>query len=217
VPETAAASKLEALRRLGAAIIPIPYESWWAMLTEPQEDQRFIHPAADPDVIAGNGVIALELLEDLPEAATVLVPYGGGGLAVGISSALKAAGSKARVVASETEAGAPLRAALAKNGPVTIDFNSKTFVTGMGAPTVIPLMWPVARRYISDSALVSLTQTADAVRVLVERHHVIAEGAGAAPVAAAMTQDWEGPVVCIVSGGHLDAHHLITILQGGTP
>ena len=217
VPETAASSKLQSLRRLGAEVIPIAYADWWAMLVTPTDDPTFIHPVTDPDVLTGNGTIALELLEDLPGVATVLAPYGGGGLSVGIAAALRAAGSNARVIACETEAGAPLRAAFAAGAPVEVPFNPKTFVTGMGGPKVLPAMWPLARSYIADTALVTLSQTAAALLTLVDRHHVVAEGAGAAPVAAALAQRYEGPTVCIVSGGHLDFNHLTAILNGTVP
>ncbi|QIB65049.1 threonine ammonia-lyase [Kineobactrum salinum] len=217
VPETAAASKIEALRRFGTKIITVPYADWWAILKESSDDPCFIHPVVDPDVLAGNGTIALEVLEDLPEVATVIAPYGGGGLSVGIASALKAAGSKARVVACETEAGAPLTAAFSAGKPVEVDFDPNTFITGMGGRNVLQQMWPLAKTYISGTALVSIEQVADAVRILVDHHHIVAEGAGAAAVAAAMLENRDGPTVCIVSGGHLDFDHLITILSGQTP
>lgn len=217
VPETAAESKLDGLRRLGAAIVALPYDRWWAMLAEGSDDAGFIHPVADPDVLAGNGTIGLELLDARPDLAAVIVPYGGGGLISGIAAALKARGSNARVIACETEAGAPLRAALAAGRPVTIPFDSGSFVTGMGGPAVIPAMWPHVRALVDDTALVSLAETAAAVRLLVERHHLIAEGAGAAPVAAALARQQAGPVACIVSGGHLDPGHLVAILGGAVP
>ncbi len=217
VPETAASSKVEALKRLGAHVIAVPYDDWWAMLAQPNDDPSFIHPVTDPDVLAGNGTIGLEILEDLPRAATILAPYGGGGLSVGIAAALRAAGSDARVIACETEAGAPLTAAQAAGGPVTIDFNPRTFITGMGGPAVLPSMWPLARALVADTAVVSLSQVASAIRLLVERHHLVAEGAGAATVAAALDRDFPGPVVCILSGGHLDTGHLVSILQGNVP
>lgn len=217
VPVTAAQTKVEALERLGARVMPIAFDQWWAMLVDPPNDPSFIHPVIDPDVLAGNGVIALELLDLQPALATVMAPYGGGGLAVGVALALKASGSPAAVIACETEAGAPLAAARAADRPVPVDFDPTTFVTGMGGPIVLPPMWPLVRRLIAGTALVSLKQTADAIRLLVHRHHVVAEGAGAAPVAAALAERRAGVTACIVSGGHLDTHHLVTILNGGTP
>ncbi len=217
VPETAGHAKIEAIRMLGAQIETIPYTEWWKMLRDPPEDPMFIHPFADRDVIAGNATIGLELQEGVPGLSTVLVPYGGGGLASGIAIGLRAAGSQAHVIACESEAGAPLTAAFSAGGPVDIDFDSETFINGMGGPGVLPQMWPLVKDLISDTAVVSLQETADAVRLLFQRHHVIAEGAGAVPVAAALAGTFSGPVACIVSGGHLDQRHLISILAGGTP
>lgn len=217
VPETAALSKVEALKRLDARVIAIPYEEWWAMLAQPTDDPCFIHPVTDPDVLAGNGTIGLEILEDMPDAATILAPYGGGGLSVGLAAALRAAGSTARVVACETEAGTPLTAARAAGGPVTVDFNPRTFITGMGGPAVLLSMWPLVRDFLSGTAVVSLAQVADAIRLLVERHHLVVEGAGGATLAAALDGDFPGPVVCILSGGHLDPAHLVSILKGKVP
>jgi len=217
VPETAAASKIEALRRLGADIVAVPYAQWWSFLTDPPKDPAFIHPAADPDVLAGNGTIGLEILNALPNVKRVLTPWGGGGLSLGIAAALSGAGADARLVPCETDAGTPLGAALAAGAPVTVDFNSRTFITGMGGPSVLPMIWPIVRSLVSTTLTASVAGTADAVRLLANRHHVIAEGAGAAPVAAALAHEPEGPTVCVVSGGHLDTDHLVTILNGGVP
>lgn len=217
VPENAARSKIEALQRLGAEVAVVPYDRWWEMLAGPVEDPSFIHPAVDREVLAGNGTIGLEIADDIPDVATVIVPYGGGGLSVGIAAALRARGVKARTIACETEAGAPVRAAFAIGAPVRVPFDPKSFVTGMGSPRVISAIWPLVQDLIDGTELVSFAQTAAAIKLLVERHHVVAEGAGAAAVAAALAGQFEGPVVCIVSGGHLDTGHLQTILSGGVP
>ena len=217
VPETAARSKIDALERLGAIIRPVPYATWWEMLTTPPNDPAFVHPAADPDVLAGNGVITMEILDDLPGAVRILAPYGGGGLTTGLAAAARALGAKTQVIACETEAGAPLRAALQAGAPVKIPFDPATFITGMGGPEVLQAIWPIAKALIADTALVSLAETASALRLMLERNHVVAEGAGAAPVAAALANRFKGPSVCIVSGGHLDVSHLITILGRTVP
>lgn len=217
VPRTAAQSKLDALRALGARVIPLPYAEWWDMLARPDHDPDFIHPVCEPEGLLGNGTIALEILEDLPHCATVIAPYGGGGLSTGIAMALAAAGSSARVIAAETEAGAPFGAALAAGEPIAIDFDPETFVTGMGGPRVLDAMWPLARRFLAGAATVTLAETAAAIRKLATDLHVIAEGAGAAPVAAALSGGFAGPIVCVVSGGHLDADDLIAVLRGETP
>jgi threonine dehydratase len=219
VPDTAAQSKLLALERLGVEVERRPYAEWWSILEDPGAhgfDERFVHPCADPRVMAGNATIALEILDEL-QPASVLIPYGGGGLAIGIAAAMKARHPNTRIVVTESEAGTPVAAALSANAPVRVNFDSGTFITGMGSPQVLPSMWPLVRSYVDEAVSVSLTAVADAIRLLVERHHIVAEGAGAVPVAAALSHRFEGPVVCIVSGGHLDTRHLISILNGVTP
>lgn len=220
VPETAARSKLEALERLGVTIEPRPYAEWWSILENPAAhgfDDRFIHPCASTAVMAGNGTIGLEILDEV-QPELVLVPYGGGGLAAGVAAAMKSSGSHARIVAVETTAGTPVAAAFAAGKPVSVPFDSTTFITGMGSPQVLAPMWPLIHSLIDATARVTLSSVADAVRLLVQRHHVVAEGAGAAPIAAALQEpDTGGPIVCVVSGGHLDSKHLIAILSGETP
>lgn len=217
VPDFAAKSKIAALARMGSKVISLPFEEWWAMLSQPNDDPNFIHPVKEPEGLAGNGTIALEILDRLPDVATVIAPYGGGGLSTGLGLAFAAAGTGTKVIAAETEAGAPLTASFAAGEPVKVDFDPNTFITGMGGPQILADMWPLARKYIAGTAVVTLEQTADAIRMMAKEAHVIAEGAGGAPVAAALAGDFPGPVVCVVSGGHLDANHLISILQGNTP
>jgi len=176
-----------------------------------------IHPFADPAVMAGNGVIGLEILEDLPDVDAIVVPYGGGGLSCGIASAVRALEPGVEVYASEVETGAPLAASLAAGRPVEVDYRP-SFVTGMGAPFVFPEMWPRASRLLDGSLVVSLQQVADAIRLLIEWNHVVAEGAGATPVAAALSgQAGGGRIVCVVSGSNIGLHELTCILQGGVP
>jgi threonine dehydratase len=218
VPDSAAKSKLQALEKLGVTLDVRPYDEWWRVMEAPAAHgfgANFVHPVMDPAVLAGNGTIGLELIEDLPDLATVLVPYGGGGLAVGIAAAVKAHRTNIRVFAVETEAAMPVAAAFEAGGPVSVTM-TPSFVTGMGSTRVLDPMWPLVRSLLDGSVSTTLAETASAIRLLVERHHVIAEGAGAAPVAAALTRN-DGPVVCVVSGGHLDTAHLQTILAGSTP
>ncbi len=221
VPETAAQSKLDALEALGAAIVRHSFTDWWAMIADvarSKADPAFIHPVADTAVLAGNATIGLEIAEDLPQVSSVLVPFGGGGLAVGIAAALRGRNPSVAVYASETEAGTPVAAAFAAGEPVPVAFNPHTFITGMGSGQVLAPMWPLVRGRLAGAVHSSLKEVADAVRHLVLAHHIVAEGAGAAPVAAAMAgAGGGGPVVCIVSGGHLDPGHLTDILDGRTP
>jgi len=220
VPETAAASKLQALERLGVTIDRRPYTEWWSVLESPESHGfggNFIHPFLGTPVLAGNGTIGLEILDEV-KPGTVLVPYGGGGLITGIAAAMKSLAPEVRILAAESAAGSPVAAALAAGQPTTVPFDSGTFITGMGSPRVFEPIWNLLRPLLDGSLCVSLASVAAGIRMLVERHHIVAEGAGAAPVAAALAnKDLPGPVVCIVSGGHLDPKHLVTILNGDVP
>ncbi len=220
VPESAPQTKLAAIERLGGRIVKVPYERWWQTLAEsgfPELDGLFVHPVQDERVMAGNGTIGLEILEDLPAPDVVLVPFGGGGLSAGIASAVKALRPETRVYAVEPETGAPLTAALAAGEPQPIDFRP-SFVDGAGGPALLPAMWPLVREVLDGAFAMSLDETAEAVRVLAQRARVVAEGAGALALAAALAGRVDGgTVVCIVSGGNIDASKLATILGGETP
>lgn len=165
--------------------------------------------------MAGNGTIALEILEDLPAVETVIVPYGGGGLISGIGAALRALRPTCRVLAAEVSTAAPLRAALDAGGPVPIE-HVRSFVDGIGGRSLLPAMWPLVRQVVDDSIVVTPAEVADAVQRLVRQARLVAEGAGAAAVAAARRAS-SGPTVCVVSGGNLDAAILCKILGGGVP
>ncbi len=176
-----------------------------------------IHPFADPAVIAGNATAGLEIVEDLPEVDAVLVPYGGGGLSCGIASALRAVRPAARVHACEVETAAPFAASLSAGRPVTIDY-TPSFVDGIGGRSVLSDMWPLASKLLAGSIVVSLAEIAAAIRLLVSRARVVAEGAAGASVAAAASERAPaGRLVCVVSGGNIDAAVLASILAGATP
>jgi threonine dehydratase len=219
-PDHAPRTKLEAIERLGATVRLIPFADWWRAILEhgvAGERGVFIHPGADPMVMAGNGTIALEVLEDLPDADAILVPYGSGGLACGIACAARAVKPGISVYAVELEGRAPFAASLAAGHPVSIDY-AASFVDGIGGKSVLDEMWPLARQVLAGSLTATLSQVADAVRLLVERTRVVAEGAGAAPVAAALAHDVGARrIVCVVSGGNIDTKKLATILAGGIP
>ena len=158
--------------------------------------------------MAGNGTIGLELAEELPEADAVLVPWGGGGLFTGIASALAALRPETRVYAVQPETGAAVTAALEAGEPREAEFRP-SFVDGAGAKVVLPAMWERARPLLAGAYTVTLDETAAAVRLLAERARVIAEGAGALAVAAALSGRVPGEkLVCIVSGGNIDAARL---------
>ncbi len=220
VPENAPETKLAAIARLGGRSVKLPYAEWWQTLVEhghPGQEGRFVHPVSDPAVMAGNATIALEIVEDLPEVDAVLVPYGGGGLSCGIAAVLRALRPQARVYACEVETAAPLDASLRAGRPQPIE-HRPSFADGIGGRSVLEEMWPLARTLLAGSRVVSVAEIAAAVRLLVERNRVVAEGAGAAPVAAAL-KGVEGArtIVCLVSGGNIDTARLVRILQGEVP
>jgi threonine dehydratase len=220
VPDHAPQAKLDAIDRLGGKIVKVPMERWWQVLVEhhyPGIEGLFIHPVSDPAVIAGNGTIGLEILEDLPDVDAVLVPWGGGGLSCGIASALRPLRPSAKVYGCEAETAAPLAASLAAGRPVAVDY-TPSFVDGIGARGLLPEMWPLAKALMSGSLVSTLDEIAGALRLIVARARAVAEGAGATSVAAALSgRAGSGKVVCVVSGGNIDAGVLSTILRGETP
>lgn len=220
VPDHAPATKLKAIERLGAHAIPVPFDRWWRVLEErayPGLDGLFVHPVSDPAVIAGNGTVGLEILEDLPDVDAVVVPFGGGGLSSGIACAVRAIRPDVPVYGAEVSTAAPLAASLEAGGPVRIDYRA-SFVDGIGAGGLLPEMWPLVRDVLAGSLVMPVEAVAEAVRLLVERAHVVAEGAGAVAVAAALAgRAGPGKVVCVVSGGNIDTHVLGRILAGATP
>ena len=220
VPEEAPEAKTRAVERLGGRVIRVPFGAWWRALEEhghPDVDGFFVHSVCDPAVIAGNGTIALEIAEDLPEADVILVPFGGGGLSGGIAVAAREVLPRARVYGCEVETAAPLRASLEADRPVQVD-HRPSFVDGIGGKGLLPEMWPILRTFLAGSIVVSLEETARAVRLLAERARVVAEGAGGASLAAALSgRAGTGNVVCVVSGGNIDPGKLATILSGGIP
>ena len=219
VPDDAPAVKVDSIRRQAAGVIKVPFITYqtiqrvgdWAEMKG-----RFVHPFADEAVMAGNGTLGLEILEDLPQVDTVLVPYGGGGLSCGIAASIKTTRPEVRVEAVEVATAAPLTASLSAGRPVEVPYQS-SFVSGMGAPSVFPQMWPLASRLLDAARAVPLAGVAAAIRWLAERQHIIAEGAGAVALAAALAGPAGKKVVCVVSGGNIDAAQLIVILQGELP
>ena len=220
IPEHAPEAKVAAIERLGARIVKVPFETWWRVIKEhryPGMRGRFVHPVSDRAVIAGNGTIGLEIAEDLPGVESVLVPYGGGGLSSGIASALRGVAPRARVIACEVETAAPLAASLAAGAPVTVEYRP-SFVDGIGGKSVLAEMWPLASTLLSGSVVVSLEEIAAAIRLLVSRARIVADGAGAASLAAATSgRAGTGVIVCVVSGGNLDPAKLAAILTGTIP
>ena len=206
-PDTAPATKIRAVERLGGRVIQVPFAEWWRTFetrSYPGVDATFIHAFDDPHVMAGNGTIALELLEDLPDLDAVVIPWGGGGLASGIAAVLRARHPHARIYAAEIETAAPLAASLAAGEPRTVDYKP-SFVDGIGSKMVFPSMFELGRHLLDGSLVVTLAEAAQAMKILAERNRIIIEGAAACAVAAALSgRAGKGKVVAIVSGGNID-------------
>jgi threonine dehydratase len=220
VPDYAPDTKVAAMERLGANVLKEPFDDWWVALENSRidgVDGLFLHPVENEDVMAGNGTIGLEILEDLPDPDVVLIPFGGGGLTTGIASAIKAERPETKVYAVEQDTAAPLNASLAAGKMTPIDYQV-SFVDGAGAKALLPRMWELVEPLIDGAYEVTLDEVAGAIRLLAERARVIAEGAGAlAPAAALPGKAGNGKIVCIVSGGNIDFSTLTTILEGRTP
>ncbi|HXM22767.1 MAG TPA: pyridoxal-phosphate dependent enzyme [Terriglobales bacterium] len=206
-PETAPATKIGAVERMGGRVIKVPFADWWRTFetrSYPGVEATFIHAFDDPDVMAGNGTIALELLEDLPDLEAVVIPWGGGGLSCGIAAVLRARSPRVRIYAAEIETGAPLAASLAAGGPRTVEYKP-SFVDGIGSKMVFPNMFERARQLLDGSLIVTLKEAAQAMKLVAERNRVIVEGAAACAVAAALSgRAGSGKIVAIVSGGNID-------------
>lgn len=214
-PDTAPDTKVKAVERLGGRVIKVPFEDWWRSFetrTFPGVEGTFIHAFDDLNVMAGNGTIALEIMEDCPQVDAVVIPWGGGGLACGIAAALRAVNSKCKIYAAEVATAAPLVVSLAAGTPVAVDYQP-SFVDGIGAKVVFPQMLARAQQLLDGSLVAELDEVKSALRLLAERNRVIAEGAGACALACALAgKAGGGKVVCIVSGGNIDFARLCEIL-----
>jgi threonine dehydratase len=217
VPEHAPEAKLAAIERLGGQVRKIPYDDWWDVIVTSHLDGLdglFVHPVQDPAVMAGNGTVGLEILEDLPDPDAVVIPYGGGGLTTGIASAVRALRPGTKIITAEPDTAAAMAAALAAGHPVDVDYQP-SFVDGSGSRRVLDSMWPLVAPLVDDAVAVPVAEVAAAVRVLAERVRVIAEGAGAlAPAAALNGRAGTGKLVCVVSGGNINLGKLAEILAG---
>jgi threonine dehydratase len=220
VPEHAPQSKLDAIARYGGRVIPLPHDEWWNVLVSGRFDGAagvFVHPVDDDRVIAGNGTIGLEVVEDLPDVDAVVVPWGGGGLFTGIATAVKGLRPRVRCYVAEPATAAPVTAARAAGRPVDVDY-TPSFVDGAGARSLVPRVWGLAEPLVDGSFAVPLEDVAAAVRVLAERTRVIAEGAGALAPAVALSGALPGrKIVCVVSGGNIDLAVLARILADEFP
>ena len=220
VPDDATRSKLAAMEELGASIRKIPRDAWFDLVLYshdyPGMTGLFIHPASNRYVMAGQGTIGLEILEDLPDVNAVITPFGGGGLTAGVASAIQLLKPTTRRYACELETGAPLAPSLAAGEPLTITAEpAPRYASGFsGAPSVTEEMWTILSSVVDDSLLMSVHELATTIRLLVERNHIVAEGAGAAAVATALAgRAGTGKIACVVSGGHIDLDELNQILS----
>lgn len=215
VPDSAPRVKVEAVRALGGKVVAHPFADWWTIMSSRctgADEGTFIHPVCELGVILGNGTLGLELAAEWPDVDTVVVPFGGGGLASGIALALKAASKRTRIVACEIETAASLAAAFAAGQPVHID-RRPSFVDGIGSNSVLQDMWPLIRELVDDVIVVTLNEARAALRELALRHHLVAEGAGAVALAAALHPRCGGTrVAAIISGGNIEAGVLAEIL-----
>jgi threonine dehydratase len=216
-PETAPLTKIRAAERLGARVILAPFADWWRTFetrSYPGVDATFIHAFDDFDVMAGNGTIALELLEDLPEVDAVVIPWGGGGLSCGIAAVLRKLAPRVKIYAAEVETAAPLAASLAAGEPRTVEY-TPSFVDGIGSKMVFGNMFEMARRLLDGSLVVSLAEAAAAMKLVAERNRAIVEGASACAVAAASAgRAGAGKVAAVVSGGNIDLDKFAQLVAG---
>ena len=221
VPEQVPETKLANVTRLGAKYVKVPFHEFEETFITRRRDGisgRLIHPFSDRAVMAGNGTIGLEILEDLPDVDAVVIAYAGGGLSCGVGSAIRGVrGDGVRLYSAEVENGAPFAASMAAGRPVVVD-HTPTFVDGISGTMVFEEMWPLASKLMNGALVSTLEEVAHAVKLMVERNRVVSEGAGAASVAAAISgKAGHGKVACIVSGGNIDSPRLAAALQGRVP
>jgi threonine dehydratase len=220
VPANAPQAKLEKLRRFGTRIETRSNEAWWrAIETGALEDQEgvYIDAVRNPASLAGDATIGLEILQQWPDVEAILVPFGGGGLACGIACAVRALKPNVKIIACELTSAHPLTSALAAGGPVQT-LHEAGFVSGVGFGSLLPEMWPLATAMIDEVITVSLAQVARAIKLLAENNRIVAEGAGAISVAAALSAKYAQANVCaVISGGNIDAEVLAAILKGDVP
>jgi threonine dehydratase len=221
--DTAPATKLAAIRRLGATVVQAPYDECWRAVETRQSDRmtgRLVHPFDDDDFISGNGTAALEILEDVPDVDAVVAPVGGGGLLAGVGCAIRALRPETRIYAAEPATAAPLAASFSAGRPVTFDAWTSSFVDGAGGKSVLPSMWPLLSACVDESVVVSLDDAAAAMRFAAERCHIVVEGAAACAIAAARTpaiRDRHRRIVVIVSGGNIDLSRFASLTGACTP
>lgn len=216
-PDSAPADKLTAIRKLGANIQLLTDREWWQIIVDsghPSDPGKYVDAVRDVAAMAGSGTIGLEIVEQLPGVETVIIPFGGGGLSCGIAAAIRPLKPQIRIIVAESDAAAPVTAALQAGKPVTVEMKP-SFISGAGASTVLADMWPLVSEFVDDTVVVPVSAVADAISLLYVRNKIVAEGAGTIALAAALTTEHEfGKTVCIVSGGNIDPDVMASILLG---
>jgi threonine dehydratase len=217
-PQGASANKMRAIEKLGARLLQVPFDDWWRAFEErayPGVDAAFIHAFDDLNVMAGNGTIGLEILEDLPDVDAVVIPWGGGGLACGIASVVRQFKPSTKIFAAEVAVAAPLMASWKAGSPQTIE-PVRSFVDGVGGKSVFPRMYDLARQLLDGCLVARVDEVASAIKLIAERNHIIVEGAGATALACVLAgKAGTGKVVCVVSGGNIDMSKFVEILLSG--
>jgi threonine dehydratase len=220
VPANAPAAKLQKLRALGARIDMLPNDVWWQAIESGEMSNQtgvYIDAVRDPASLAGDATIGVEILAQWPDVEAILVPFGGGGLACGIACAIRALKPHVKIIACELESAHPLKSAFISGGPIQT-LHEPGFVSGVGFGSVLPEMWPLLKSLIDEVVTVPLAQVAQTIKLLAENNRIVAEGAGALAVAAALSAQYLDSKVCaVVSGGNLDSEILAAILQGRVP
>ena len=220
-PDNIPEVKINSIIAMDGDILRLEYEKWWTVMMSGKYSESkgvFIHPCCHKDVMAGNGVIGLEILRDLPDVSSIVCSYGGGGHALGIASAVKQLKPDIDVFACEVSTAPPLSESLRVGYPAVVQNFRKSFVDGMNGKAMFPCMWNLVKNLLKDTVVLSLEQICDALRMMIIKNHIVAEGAGAAPVAAALTDKIpNGKIVCVISGGNIDLEVLQTILNGKVP
>jgi threonine dehydratase len=214
-PETAPETKIQAIERLGGRVLKVPYEAWWRAFEErsyPGVEGVFIHAFDDLNVMAGNGTIGLEILEDLPDVGAIVIPWGGGGLACGIASAIRELKPATQIFAAEVATAAPLSVSWKAGSPQVIA-PERSFVDGIGGKSVFPQMFERAKRLLNGVLVAQVSDVAAALRLMAERNRIIAEGAGACALAAVgqVSGFSKTKIACVVSGGNIDLSKLAEI------
>ncbi|MDP9186555.1 MAG: pyridoxal-phosphate dependent enzyme [Verrucomicrobiota bacterium] len=216
VIETAPESKIERMRALGAKLVPVSYDVAWKALDDrafPGVEGTFVHPFDDHNFIAGHGTMGLEILEDAPDTKAIIASIGGGGLITGVASAIKAVKPDTKIFGAEPETAAPAALSFGKGSAQVLKNWKASFVDGAGGQSMFPRMWERMKPLVDDYIVVTLEETKKAMRMMAEKARIISEGAGALPLAAALTgKAGQGPIVAIVSGGNIDLNKFFELI-----